>query len=256
MKGTMALFALTGVAHGLMVQKAIYSSGLCADNKLPSVFGLAQAEWWGVDVDEQLPRNCQRAQRSPVQPWAYSIEELSLVGIATYLYRTCGCHDAGCLNCDPACTNVTIGALKTTCVDDKSSRYYRSQGFSVVSTPPSRLSSGNDGRFDKGVLLQSCGSPGNWTKHFNWHPFRCVSLTAAGDDLPQHQTTNASKYMQPDRMPGVRVTWNLQNYDKALPDFTCGTPADEEKRVELNSYGCAYDASRYGSSIVRWAGGL
>lgn len=254
----MSLFALTlvGLAQGLFVEKAIFSSSSCADNKLPSVFGLAEVVWWGVDGADQLPRNCKSAQREPHQPWAYFIEELSSVGTDTYSYRTCGCGDAGCLNCDAGCTNVTIGRSKPTCVDEPRSRYSRSLGYSVVNGPPSKPTSGNAGRFDEGVLLEGCDNPGNETKHFNWHPFRCVSLTGAGDDLPQYQTTNASQYIRPDGLPGVRVTWNLKNYMKPLPDFTCGTPPFEKKPIELNSYGCAYDASPFGTSKVKWAGGL
>lgn len=252
------LIALTfgGVAQGLFVQKAIFSSSSCADNKLPSVFGLAQAEWWGVDGEDQMPRNCQSQQRSPHQPWAYGIEELSSAGVDTYSYRTCGCRDAGCLDCDPDCTKVTIGRSNSTCIDDRTSRYLRSQEFSVAISPPSKPTSGNAGRFDEGVLLDGCINPGNGTKRFSWHPFRCVSLTGAGYDMPQYQMTNASKYIQPDGMPGVRVTWNLEDYYKPLPDFTCGTPSDKETHVELNSYNCAYDASYDGSSKVKWAGGL
>ena len=66
MKG-MVFFAVTGVVQGLFVEKAMYSSSSCADKKT-SLFGLAQAEWWDVDGDDQLPRNCKGIQRNRKQP--------------------------------------------------------------------------------------------------------------------------------------------------------------------------------------------
>ena len=259
MKGT-SLFALTFVcvAQGLFVERAIYSSSSCADNKLPSVFALAQATWWGVDGEDQYPRTCRFVRPSRSHPKAtYRLEELLSVGADTYSYRTCECLDAGCLsNCDCS-INVTIGRSKPTCVDDAASRYYRSQAFSVVSTPPTKPISSNAGKFDEGVLLNACDNPGNVIKLFSWHPYRCVRMTGAGDTLPQYQTTNATKYIQPDGMPGVRVTWTLDNYYKDLPDFSCGTPTDDVKHFQLDSYNCAYDPG-FGasSSKVKWAGGL
>ena len=266
MKGT-GLFTFVGVAQGLFVQTGTFSSSSCADNNLPSDYALGKVTWWGVDGEDRLPRVCSSLTPGPHQHWAHRIEELLHLGGETYSYRTCGCSDAGCLTCDPSCSNITMQRSKPTCIDtpEIGGGSWGSQAFSVASTLPSEPTSGNAGPFDDGVLLDSCDYPGNETVHFVWHPYRCVRLQRAAqgahtEPLPQYQILNASKYIRPDGMPGVRVTKILATHLGDLPDASCvdGTPMVDAdiKDLELDSYQCAYDAGPFRYSKVKWAGGL